>query len=79
MPDDPNTTQNPISEKNFIPPSPQSPTEPASENGVHSEPSNTPPEALEAPGDGFPMKSNDIPPSNSTLTEAENEPKTEEN
>jgi len=78
MPDDQNSTQNPISTENFIPPSPQEPTEPAPENTAHSEPFDALPEAPEAPGDDFPAKSNDIPPSNSTLTEQENEPKTEE-
>jgi len=38
MPDEPTTTQNAISEENSIPPSPQEPTEPASENTAYSEP-----------------------------------------
>ena len=78
MSSDENTPQNPILENNSIPPSPQEPTEPASENTAHSEPSVAPSETPEAPGDDFPVKSNDIPPSNSTPTEAENEQKTEE-
>jgi len=79
MPDDENTTQNPISEKNSIPASPQEPTEPAPENTAHSEPSDALPEAPESSPNDFSVKSNeDIPPSNSTSTEAENEPKTEE-
>ena len=77
MPDDQNLTQNQDSDKNSIPPSPQEPTEQGSENTAHSEPSDALSEAPEAPGDGFPVKSNDIPPSNSTPTEEENEPKTE--
>jgi len=78
MPPDQNLTQNQDSEENSIPPSPQEPTEPAPENIAHSKPSDAPLEAPEAPGDGFPVKSNDIPPSNSTPIETENEQKTEE-
>lgn len=37
MPDDQNSTQNPISEKNSISPSPQEPTEQGTENTAHSE------------------------------------------
>ena len=75
MPDEP---QNPTSEENSTPPSPQEPTEPALENTAHSEPSDAPPLAPEAPVDDFPVKSNDIPPSNSISTEAKNNQKTEE-
>src|SRR3989344_1488161 len=78
MPDDQNLNQNPISGENSIPLSPQEPTEPASENTVHSEPFNTSPEALESSPNDFSVKSNDIPPSNSIPTEEENEQKTEE-
>ena len=78
MPDDQNTPQNPIPEENSIPPSPQEPTEPALENTAHSEPAKAPPEALESSPNDFSVKSNDIPPSNSTPTEAVNEQKTEE-
>jgi hypothetical protein len=78
MSDDQNTTQNPISEENSLPTSPQEPTEPALKNTAHSEPADAPPEALESSLNDFPVKSNDIPPSDSTPTEAENEPKTEE-
>ncbi|MFH1201229.1 MAG: hypothetical protein V1484_02825 [bacterium] len=78
MPDDPNTTQNPTPEENPSPTSLQEPTEPAPENTAHSEPSDALPEAPEAPGDDFEVKSNDIPPSNSTPTEVQNEQKTEE-
>ena len=78
MPPDQNLTQNQDSEENSIPPSSQEPTEPASENIAHSEPSDAPPEALESSPNDFSVKSNDIPPSDFTLTEAEKEPKTEE-
>ena len=78
MSDDQNRTQNPISEENPSPTSPQEPTEQGTENTAHSEPSVASPEALESSPSDFSVKSNDIPPSNSTLTEAENEPKTEE-
>jgi len=70
-------TENQNYEINSIPSSPQEPTEQGTENTAHSEPSVTPPEALESSPSDFSVKSNDIPPSNSTLTEAENELKTE--
>ena len=70
--------QNPTPEKNSIPPSPQEPTEPAPINTAHSKPANAPPEAPEAPREGFSDESNNIPPSNSTLTEPSSEPKPEE-
>src|SRR3989344_8735526 len=79
MPDDENTAQNQDSVENSIPASPQEPTEPAPENTAHSEPVDAPPEALESSPNDFSVKSNDIPLSNSTPTEAENEQKTEEN
>ncbi|MFA5750900.1 MAG: hypothetical protein WC898_01255 [Candidatus Paceibacterota bacterium] len=78
MSDYPNTTQNPIPEENPIPPTPQEPTEPTLENTAYSEPSVMPPEALEAPGNDFSVKSNDIPLSNPTPTESEKELKIEE-
>ena len=78
MPDDENTTQNPTPEENPSPASPQEPTQPTPENGVHSEPSNMPSEAPEASREGFSDESNNIPPSDSTPTEAINEQKTEE-
>ena len=78
MPDDENTAQNQDSVENSIPASPQEPTEPAPENTAHSEPVDAPPEALESSPNDFLVKSNDIPLSNSTPTEAENEQKTEE-
>lgn len=39
MPDDQNTTQNPTPAENYIPPSPQEPTEQGTENTAHSKPS----------------------------------------
>jgi hypothetical protein len=78
MPDDQNTIQNPTPNESSIPASPQEPTEPALENTAHSEPSEAPSEAPESSPNDFLVKSNDIPPSNSTLTEAVNELKTEE-
>src|SRR3989344_8884224 len=78
MPDDQNSPQKPISEETSIPASPQEPTEPALENTAHSEPAKAPPEALESSPNDFSVKSNDIPPSNSTPTEAVNQQKTEE-
>jgi hypothetical protein len=71
MPPEP---QNPISEENSIPLSPQGPSEPASENTAYSEPSVALPEALESSPSDFSVKSNDIPPSDSTPTEPEKEP-----
>ena len=76
MSDDPNQHQNLIPENNSIPPSTQEPTEPAPENTAHSEPADMPSEALESSPNDFSVKSNNIPLSNSTLTEAENEQKT---
>ena len=78
MPDDQNQSQNPTPEENSIPPSSQEPTEPTLENTAHSEPSEALPEALESSPNDFPLKSTDIPPSNSTITEPGNEPKTDE-
>ena len=68
MPDDQNPSQNQDSTESSIPPSPQEPTEPASENTAHSEPSTMPPEALEVPRNG----DNAIPVNNDNL--ALNEP-----
>jgi hypothetical protein len=73
MPDDQNTTQNPIPTENSIPPSPQEPTEPALENTAHSEPTEALPEAPESSPSDFSVKSNDIPPSDSTHIEPEKE------
>ena len=78
MTDDQNTTQNPIFEENSIPPSPQEPTADAPIPSIDSEPAEVPSEALESSPNDFSVKSNDIPPSNSTPTEAENEQKTQE-
>ena len=71
--------QNPIPEENSIPLSPQEPTLDAPIPPIDSEPAEALPEAPEAPGESFSDESNNIPPSNSTLTEPENEPKTEAN
>ena len=76
MPDDQNSTQNPVSTENSIPASPQEPTEPAPENTAHSEPSDALPEAPESSPSDFSVKSNDIPPPDSTPSEPE---KTQEN
>ena len=78
MPDDQNSPQNPIPEENSIPASPQEPTADAPILPIDSEPAEVPPGVTEASGTGFSAESNNIPPSNSALTEAENEPKTEE-
>lgn len=78
MPDDQNLTQNPIPEKNSIPPSPQEPTADASILPIDSESAEVPSEGTESSLNDFSVKSNDILPSDSTPMEAENEPKTEE-
>src|SRR3989344_3086098 len=78
MPDDQNTTQNPISTENSIPASPQEPMADAPILPMDSEPANAPSEALESSPNDFSVKSNDIPLSNSTPIEAKNEQKTEE-
>mgnify|MGYP001592079724 CR=1 FL=1 len=77
MPDDPNTTQNEDSDKNSIPASSQEPTVDAPILPIDSEPAEAPSEAPEAPRERFSDESSNIPPSNSTLTEADNEQKTE--
>ena len=64
MPDDQNTSQNPIPEENSIPPSPQEPTEPAPENTAYSEPSVMPSEPLESPrdsADAIPVNNDNSP------------------
>ena len=78
MPDDQNTSQNPTPEENSIPVSPQEPTADAPILPIDSEPAEALLEVPEDPGDGFSAKSDNIPPSNSTLTEPSNEPKPEE-
>lgn len=78
MSDDQNQPQNSIPEENPSPISPKEPTEQAPENTAHSEPTEVPSEALESSPSDFEVKSTDIPPSNSTPAEAENELKTEE-
>ena len=74
----PNEPQNQDSEQNPIPPSPQEPIADAPIPLIDSEPTEALPEAPESSPNDFSVKSNDIPPSNSTPTEAENEQKTEE-
>ncbi|MFA6256683.1 MAG: hypothetical protein WC646_00015 [Candidatus Paceibacterota bacterium] len=78
MPDDQNTTQNPISTENSLPSSSQEPTEQSTENTAHSEPSGALPEAVESSPSEFSVKSNDIPPTDSTHIEPKKEPGTEE-
>ena len=70
--------QNPTPEESSIPASPQEPTADAPIPPIDSEPAEVPSEAPEASREGFSDESNNIPPSNSTPTEAVNEPKTEE-
>jgi len=73
MPDEP---QNPISEENPSPTSSQEPTEQGTENTAHSEPSDALLDAPESSPSDFSVKSNDIPPPDSTPSEPE---KTQEN
>jgi len=73
MSDDQNTTQNPISTENSIPLSPQEPAEQGTENTAYSEPTEALPEALESSLSDFEVKSNDIPPPDSTHIEPEKE------
>ena len=78
MPDDQNTTQNPVSEGNSIPPSPQEPTEPAPETTTHPEPSTMPSEAPENPRNS----DNAVPVNNDNPAQNEPEairPKTAQN
>src|SRR3989338_2096020 len=79
MPDDQNTSQNPIPTKTSIPTSPQEPTTDAPIPTTVSPPAEVPPGATEAPGTGFSAESNNIPPSNSAPVEGFGEAKTEEN
>jgi len=78
MPDDQDTSQNKDSEKNSIPASPQEPTTDAPILPMDSEPAEVPSDAPEASRESFSDESNNIPLSNSTPTEAENESKSEE-
>jgi hypothetical protein len=78
MPDDQNTSQNPTPEETSIPPSPQEPTVDTPIPPIDSESAEVPSEVPEASREGFSDESSNIPPSNSTLTEAENEQKPEE-
>jgi hypothetical protein len=71
-----NLPQNPTPEENPSPTSPQEPTEQGTENTAHSEPSEALPEAPESSPNNFPVKSNDIPLSDSTPSEPD---KTQEN
>ncbi|MEK7564596.1 MAG: hypothetical protein AAB510_03485 [Patescibacteria group bacterium] len=84
---DENTLEN---EETPLSPSPEEPTlppheatggqeEPAFEKTATSETTDALPEALEAPPEGFIDESNNIAPSDSTLTEPEKEQKTDEN
>lgn len=57
MPDDQNSTQNPTSEENSLPTSPQEPTEQGTENTAHSEPSDALPDAPESSPNDFSVKS----------------------
>lgn len=76
MSDDENQPQNPTSEENLSPTSPQEPTEPAPINTIDSEPYEALPGALESSPNDFWVKSTDIPPPDSTLSKPE---KTQEN
>jgi len=73
MPDDPNSSQKPISENNSEPTSSQEPTEPAPENAADSELVDVPSEVVKALEDDFEVKSSDIRPSDSIITESPNE------
>ena len=70
MPDDQNTSQNQDFENNSIPASPQEPTESASENTAHSEPSAMPSEAPESSKEAV----DTIPVNNDNQAENEPEP-----
>jgi len=72
MPDDENQPQNTVSEENHSLVRPQEPTEPAPLNTTVSEPTEALPEAPESSPSDFEMKSTDIPPSDSALSEQEN-------
>lgn len=78
MSNDQNIAQNQDSAENPLPTSPQEPTPDAPILPIDSEPAEVPSEAPEASREGFGDESNNYPPLNSTLTEAENEQKTEE-
>ena len=78
MSDDQNLPQNQDSTENSIPASPQELTADAPILPMDSEPAEVSPETLESSPNDFSVKSNDIPLSNSTLTDSPNEQKTEE-
>ena len=75
---DQSTTKKPISEENSIPASPQELTADAPILPMDSEPAEVSPEALESSPSDFEVKSNNIPPSNSILTDSPNKQKPEE-
>lgn len=60
MPEDSNSTQNPIPEESSIPPSPQKPMADVPIPPIDSEPAEVPSEAPEAPREGFSDESNKI-------------------
>ncbi len=79
MSGDQNTSQNQDSAEISSPVSPQEPIEQATENTGISEPAEALPEALETSPSDFEVKSTNIPLSNSTLTEQENDQNTQVN
>lgn len=74
----PDELQNPIPEENSIPVSPQEPMADAPIQPIDSAPAEVPSGALESSPNDFSVKSNDIPHSDSTLTEPSSELKSEE-
>ena len=80
MPDDQNTTQNPIPKENPTPPSPQELNEQVFINTTGSEPSNIPPEAPESPKNAdIPVSlNNDNPQNEPVSTPSTEETKPEE-
>ncbi len=78
MPDNQNTTQNPIFEENTQPMSPQEPVADVPIPATDFTPTEVPPEATEAPRDDFEVKSSNIPPSDSTSQNTENKAEIEE-
>ena len=73
-----NEPQNLTLEENSIPASPQEPTADAPIPPIDSEHTDAIPDAPESSPSDFPVKSTNIPPSNSTLTDSPNEEKPEE-
>ncbi|HBA45871.1 MAG: hypothetical protein UT98_C0003G0073 [Candidatus Nomurabacteria bacterium GW2011_GWF2_40_31] len=74
----PSDTQNQNPTETSLPPSLQEPTADAPIPTTDSIPAEVPSGAPESSPNDFSAKSDNMPPSNSTHTEAENEPKTEE-